>query len=76
MTKFFKISAYNTNPVFFWGTSENADRYVHYLNRDRENNVFSATTIPAAEWAEYENRDDVLSGEEPYWDDFMNDDQA
>ena len=71
MTSFFKIDAYNTQALYFWGTEENADRYVDWLNRDREINTYSAQAIPADEWAEYEGRDDVLNGEEAYWDDFM-----
>lgn len=71
MTSFFKIVAYNTQALFFWGTEADAERYVDWLNRDRDINVYSVSAIPATEWAEYECRDDVLSGEEPGWDDFM-----
>ena len=71
MTSFFKIDAYNTQALYFWGSEENADRYTDWLNRNREINVYSAQAIPEGEWAEYEGRDDVLNGEEAYWDDFM-----
>lgn len=71
MTSFFKIAAYNTQALYFWGTEANADRYVEWLNRDREINTYSMQEIPEAEWAEYEGRDDVLNSEEAYWDDFM-----
>lgn len=71
MNSFFAISAYNTQALYFWGTEADADRYVDWLNRDREINVYSRTAIPQEQWADYENRNDVLSGEEPYWDDFM-----
>lgn len=75
MTSFFKIAAYNTQALYFWGTEENAERYVDWLNRDREINTYSAQAIPEADWAEYEGRDDVLNGEEAYWDDFMEGDE-
>lgn len=75
MTSFFKIAAYNTQALYFWGTEENAERYVDWLNRDREINTYSAQAIQEAEWAEYEGRDDVLNGEEAYWDDFMEGDE-
>ena len=71
MTSFFKIDAYNTQALYGWGSEENADRYTDWLNRNREINVYSAQAIPEGEWAEYEGRDDVLNGEEAYWDDFM-----
>jgi hypothetical protein len=71
MTSFFAITAYNTTSLYFWGTDTDAERYVDWLNRDRENNVYSASAIPEDQWSDYEDRDDVLSGEEPHWDDFM-----
>ena len=75
MTSFFKIAAYNTEALYFWGTEENAERYVDWLNRDREINTYSAQAIPEAEWSDYEDRDDVLNGTEAYWDDFMEGDE-
>ena len=71
MTSFYKITAYNTQALYFWGSEADASRYVDWLNRDRDINVYSARSIPEAEWAEYEGRNDVLSGEEYGWDDFM-----
>lgn len=76
MNSFFKIAAYNEAALYFWGTEANAARYVEWLNRDREVNTYSMDAIPEAEWAEYEGRDDVLNGEEAYWDDFMDEDAA
>ncbi|HMM63454.1 MAG TPA: hypothetical protein PKD01_04945 [Mesorhizobium sp.] len=73
MTSFFKIAAYNTQALYFWGSEADAERYVDWLNRNRDINTYSATAIPEAEWGDYEGRDDVLSGEEPGWDDFMSD---
>ena len=70
MTSFFKIAAYNTQALYFWGTEENAERYV-----DCEINTYSAQAIPEAEWSDYEDRDDVLNGTEAYWDDFMEGDE-
>ena len=75
MTSFFKIAAYNTQALYFWGTEEDAERYVDWLNRDREINTYSAQAIPEADWAKYEERDDVLNGTEAYWDDFMEGDE-
>jgi hypothetical protein len=71
MNSFFKITAYNTQSLYFWGNEEQCDRYTDWLNRDREINMYSFTSIPESEWTEYEDRDDVLSGEEVDWDDFM-----
>ena len=70
MTSFYKITAYNTQALYFWGSEGNADRYTDWLNRNREINAYSAQAIPEGEWAEYENRDDVLNGEDVCWDDF------
>jgi len=71
MKSFFEIAAYNTQALYFWGTEADAARYAGWLNRDREINTYSLREIPEAEWAEYEGRDDVLSGEDACWDDFM-----
>lgn len=74
MTSFFQITAYNAQDLYFWGTEQDAARYVDWLNRDRDINHYSASAIPQADWAEYEGRDDVLSSEDAYWDEFMSDD--
>ena len=71
MTSFYKITAYNTQALYFWGAEADVERYVDWLNRNRDINVYSASAILEAEWSEYESRNDVLSGEEPHWDDFM-----
>lgn len=76
MTSYYKISAYNTQAIIVWGDAADAERYVDWLNRDREINAYSATEIPESEWADYEGRDDVMSMCEPYWDDFMADADA
>lgn len=73
MTSFFEITAYNSQALYFWGTQEACGRYVDWLNRNRDINVYSAEAIPETEWASYEGRDDILSGEEYGWDDFMAD---
>lgn len=72
---FFKITAYNTQALYFWGAEVDANRYVDWLNRDREINVYSAHPIPETDWPEYQGRDDVLIGTEPAWDAFMGDAQ-
>jgi len=71
MTSYYKISAYNAQALYFWGRDKDADRYVDWLNSNRENNAYSARAIPASDWAQYEGRDDVLSSEDTFWDDFM-----
>lgn len=71
MTSFFKITAHNAQEIIFWGADADCARYVDHLNRNRNINVYSMEAIPEAEWSEYEGRDDVLSGEEYGWDNFM-----
>lgn len=71
MAAYFEITAYNTQSLYFWGTKDDAGRYVEWLNRNRDINVYHAAAIPEDQWAAYEGRDDILSGDEPYWDDFM-----
>ena len=70
MLSFYKITAYNCQSLYFWGTETDAERYVDWLNRDREINVYSAQAIPESEC---EEPDDALSGQEPGWDNFMAD---
>lgn len=71
MTSYYKITAHNAQALFFWGTEADADRYVDWLNRNLAINVYAASAIPEDQWPEYEGRDDILSGEEYGWDDFM-----
>lgn len=71
MTSFYKIAAYNAQALYFWGADADCARYVDWLNRDRDINTYSYAAIPTEQWAEMERRDDVLSGEEYDWDDFM-----
>ena len=71
MTSFYKIEAFNTAALYFWGTEEDVDRYVDHLNRNREINVYGYRAIPEDQWEEYEGRDDVMNGEEAGWDDFI-----
>lgn len=71
MTSFYRLNAHNDHTVYFWGAEADAERYADWLNRDREINHYAATAIPEAEWSEYEGRDDITSGDEPGWDDFM-----
>ncbi|WP_288949529.1 hypothetical protein [uncultured Paracoccus sp.] len=74
MASFYKISAYNSQSLYFWGREADCARYVDWLNRNREINVYRFAAIPESDWGEYEGRDDILSGDEPCWDDFMGDD--
>ena len=69
---FYAISAYNTQTRYVWAASAaDVGRYVDHLNADREINLYAAKPIPESEWASYEGRSDVLSMDEPGWDDFM-----
>jgi hypothetical protein len=36
------IGAYNTEGIYAYGTESEVDRYVNWLNRDREINLYSA----------------------------------
>lgn len=48
-----------------------ADKARAMVFRDRDINVYGYEAIPEDQWVEFEGRDDVLSGEEPGWDDFL-----
>lgn len=69
---FYIVSAYNSQDIIVWSSDEvKVDRYVNWLNRNREINLYSAKEADASQQAELEARDDVMSMDEPYWDDFM-----
>lgn len=73
---FYEIMRYNHTKLIIWATSESdAERYVDWLNRDRKINLYAAYAIAEEDWPQYEARDDVLSADEPGWDDFMYDSQ-
>jgi len=40
-----KFKAYNTESVYGWGTTDEADKYCDFLNSDREINVFHSEEI-------------------------------
>lgn len=73
---FYKITAHNTDALYAWSfNAADIQRYVDWLNRDREINVYSAqAVINADEIAQLETQGDVLNMDEPSWDDFMEDD--
>lgn len=74
---FYKITACNTTSLFAWASNPaDVARWVDWLNRDREVNLHAAHEVPDAEWPEIEKRDDVMSMDEPGWDDFMPDESA
>lgn len=73
MAKFFEISAYNTPSIYVWGDEHDVDRYVDWLNKGLEINLYAAGEVPEDQWDDLEAREDVMSMEEPYWDDFMED---
>ena len=65
---FYKIHAYNTESLIVWASSEaDVDRYIDWLNRDRDVNHYAARAIGET------GHDDacILSMDEPHWDDFM-----
>ncbi len=65
---FYKATAYNTQSIVFWA-SENSDvdRYIDWLNRDRDVNVYSAEELGEEGFED----DCAFSMDEPDWDDFM-----
>lgn len=71
MLSFFEITAYNTEALYVWGRESRLLRYVEWLNRDRKTNHYTFEAIPESRWSDVECRDDVMSMEEPHWDDFM-----
>lgn len=69
---YYAILAYNSQTLYVWSSStSDVERYIDWLNRDREVNLYTYEDIPAADWPEHENRDDAMSMDEPGWDDFM-----
>jgi hypothetical protein len=45
MTKWFKFSAYNTAPMFGYGTKAEASEYQDILNASRAINHYAVTTV-------------------------------
>ncbi len=65
---FYRITATNTTALYVWASNENdVVRYVAWLNLDRRDNVYSARRADENMSA----RDDVMSCDEPDWDNFM-----
>ncbi len=72
---FYNITAYNSNNLYVWAShSSDVDRYVDWLNRKREINLYAASVAPQDQWAALENNSEVMSCDEAYWDDFMDED--
>lgn len=66
---FYAARAYNSNEIIFWATaSADVEKYVNFLNRDREINVYAAHELGATGYEDV----CVMSCDEPHWDDFMN----
>lgn len=64
---FYKATAYNTGAIIFWSTDETkVERYIDWLNRDRDINVYHAEEMGE----DYED-DTAFSMDEAGWDDFM-----
>lgn len=69
---FYCAIAYNSESLYAWSSNPgNVDRWVEWLNRNRDINVYAAYEVPEDEWDDLEGRDDVLSMDESYWDEFM-----
>lgn len=65
---FYQAAAHNAQPLTFWATNPaDADRYIDWLNRKRDINVYAAHEL-----GEAGHEDEcAFSCDEPYWDDFM-----
>lgn len=69
---FYEIRAYNAQTLIAWASDANdVERYVDWLNRSRDIDLYAAREVAEADWPRYERRNDVLSMDEPEWDDFM-----
>ena len=68
---FYEIRAWNSQSLYVWASDEtDVIKYVDWLNRNRDINVYSHYEI-----AEADVTDDIIneamSCDEPCWDDFM-----
>jgi hypothetical protein len=45
MCKWYKFSAYNTAPMYGYGTKKEASKYQDILNRDRKINHYAVTVV-------------------------------
>ncbi len=69
---FYNVTAYNSNILNVWASNpSDVQRYVNWLNRNREINLYSAREADTAEWLALEKNTEVLNCDEPHWDDFM-----
>lgn len=68
---FYQARTYNTQAVTFWASNpDDAARYIDWLNRAREINVYAAHELGETGFED----DCVFSCDEPDWDDFMTED--
>lgn len=70
---FYQARAYNQTGITFWASNPaDAVRYIDWLNRDREINVYAAYEL-----GETGHEDACeMSCDEPHWDDFMDENAA
>lgn len=69
---FYRITASNREALYAWASdSADVERYVDWLNRDFEFNLYAASEVEHHLWPEMEVREDVMSMDEPHWDEFM-----
>lgn len=71
---YYSITAHNAQSMIAWASNENdVDRYVDWLNRDREINVYYHAPAKADEITHIEGcgLDGLISMDENNWDDFM-----
>ena len=72
---FYNVTAYNSNALHVWASNPtDVERYVDWLNRKREINLYAASVAPRDQWAVLETNTEVMSCDEPCWDDFMDED--
>lgn len=67
----YEITARHAKTMYFKGTEDDCDRYVEWLNEDRNTDFYSYDELPQDQWDDFEDHDDLISSEEPGWDDFM-----
>lgn len=75
---FYVIKAYNQTALHAWASDPaDIERYIDWLNRERDVNLYSATSYTEEEWlaAGHDTLDDAMSCDEPHWDDFTSEEE-
>lgn len=61
-----------SNALFVWSSDESKiEKYIDWLNRNRDINHYYAKEIAETEWAALEERSDLQNFDEVDWDEFM-----